>query len=272
MALKGNLRDFSVTQLLNLIHLARKTGALTLERDGTTAKLYFREGKLIYASLSGHDGSLMSILLRSGKITSEQSKAIQSRARANTEKELGLLLMDAGYVTQKDIVQGIKSHALEIAYLLFTWTDGAFRFDPNVLPPDDRITVTIDLENIIMEGSRRLKEWERLQEELPDLDMALRFTERPNARLRNIQLTVDEWRVISYINPRNTIRQIARLNSMDDFQIRKIVYGLLSAGLVELVKPEGYVPKPPPGERPPVRPPAVKRSLIMRLIDRIRRI
>jgi hypothetical protein len=31
MAVKGNLRDFSVTQLLNLINLARKTGTLTVE-------------------------------------------------------------------------------------------------------------------------------------------------------------------------------------------------------------------------------------------------
>jgi len=31
MALKGNLRDFSATQLLNLINLARKTGTLTIE-------------------------------------------------------------------------------------------------------------------------------------------------------------------------------------------------------------------------------------------------
>jgi len=133
-----------------------------------------------------------------------------------------------------------------------------------------------------MEGSRRIKEWERLQDELPDLDMALKFTERPRARLRNISLSVDEWRVISFINPRNSIRQIAQYNSMNDFQIRKIVYGMLSAGLVELVQPEG-APRKRPATRATAperqeqkaeapRPPAVKRGLILKLIDRIRRI
>jgi hypothetical protein len=33
-----------------------------------------------------------------------------------------------------------------------------------VLPPDDRITIRLDLENVIMEGSRRIREWEQLQE------------------------------------------------------------------------------------------------------------
>ena len=187
-----------------------------------------------------------------------------------------MLLSNAGYVTQKDILDSVRNYVLEVVYKLFTWPEGTFRFEPNVLPVEGRITVSIDLENVIMEGSRRLREWERLQEELPNLDMALRFTDRPDARLRTINLTVEEWRVVSFINPRNTIRQIAQYNHMSDFQIRRIVYGLLQAGLVELVPPEGAEVKPPPGVPAPVgvppmqRRPAVKRSIVQRLIDRIR--
>ena len=39
MALKGNLRDFSITQLLNLVNLAHKTGLLNLEAPGDTAQV-----------------------------------------------------------------------------------------------------------------------------------------------------------------------------------------------------------------------------------------
>jgi hypothetical protein len=286
MALKGNLCDFSTTQLLNLINLARKTGALSIRSRNSQAKLYFKEGKLIHASSDGRDGQLSQILLKSGKITMEQARTIQARASISSDKALGLLLMNAGYVTQDDILQSVKTYMLELVYLIFTWTDGQFYFEPNVLPGDDRITVPIDLENVIMEGSRRIKEYERLQDELPDLNMALKFTDRPDARLRNINLSVEEWRVISFINPRNTIKQIAQSNSMNDFQIRKIVYGMLQAGLVELVRPEGVayerppamVTAPPGAQPPPMRvaqpppPPAVKRGVILRLIDRIKRI
>jgi hypothetical protein len=87
-------------------------------------------------------------------------------------------------------------------------------------------------------------------------------------------MSVEEWRVVSFINPRNTIRQIAQYNNMSDFQIRKIVYGLLQAGLVELVRPEGYRPKKKGEEAEEtsikMRRPAVKRNVITRLIDRIR--
>jgi len=170
---------------------------------------------------------------------------------------------------------------LNIVYHLFAWVEGDFMFEPGLGIAQDRIAVPIDLENVIMEGSRRLKEFERLQDELPNLDMALRFTDRPDTRLRNISLSVEEWRVVSFINPRNSIKQIAQFNNMTDFQIRKIVYGMLQAGLVELVRPEGVVVMPArPGAvtagapSAPAMPaaPAVKRSVVTRLIERIKRL
>jgi hypothetical protein len=272
MALKGNLRDFSTTQLLNLIHLARKTGALTIQVPPGVTALFFREGKLVHATTSGQDGHLASILARAGKLTEEQARIIRTRAGDQTDKELGMLLINAGYVTQRDIVNSIQNDTLETVYGLFTWSDGLFHFEPNQLPSDDVIAVPIDLENIILEGSRRMKEWERLQDELPDLNMALRFTDRPQAQLRNVNLSVDEWRVISYINPRNSIKQIAQRIGMDDFQIRKLVFGLLQAGLVEMVEPEGAPSGRPPAVEAVSRPPAVKRSVIHKLINRIKRL
>jgi hypothetical protein len=275
MALKGNLRDFSTTQLLNLIHLARKTGTLTIQVPAGVTSLFFREGKLVHATMSGRDAHLASVLARAGKLTEEQAKIIRTRSGNKADKELGMLLISAGHVSQRDVVNSIRSDILETVYGLFTWSDGIFHFEPNQLPPEDAITVPIDLENIILEGSRRVKEWERLQDELPDLDMALKFTDRPQAQLRNINLSVDEWRVISYINPRNSIKQIAQRIGMDDFQIRKIIYGLLQAGLVEMLQPEGARPKRPPSaamETAVSGPPAVKRSVIHKLIDRIKRL
>jgi hypothetical protein len=275
MALKGNLRDFSTTQLLNLISLARKTGTLTIEGK-ETAQISFREGKLIYAIMGNRSNGLAQVLHRSGKLSEEQSRVIQARAQGTGDKQLGHMLIQAGYVTQSDIIQSVRQNILDIVYKLFTWVEGLFRFDANRLPPTEHITIPIDLESVIMEGSRRLKEWERLQEELPDLDICLRFTDRPDARLRNINLTVEEWRVVSFINPRNTVRQIAQANNLSDFQIRRIVYGMLQAGLVQMLPTQKPVVAGPlagsrnaEGSAEP-QAPAVRRSVVVRLIDRIR--
>jgi hypothetical protein len=275
MALKGNLRDFSTTQLLNLINLAKKTGTLVVEGPGQAAQLSFRNGKLIYAQLGQEDGNLTSILHKAGKLTDDQARVLYERAASSSDKELGLLLINAGYVSQTDILLSIRAHVLDIVYRLITWAEGIFRFDQNVVPSDDKITVPIELENVIIEGARRMREWERLAEELPSLDMALKFTEHPNVNIRDLKLSVEEWRVVSFINPKNSMKAIAKANSLSDLEFRRIVYGMLQAGLVEVIRPEGAArplpfglsgskPAPTPAEK------TTARSLVNRLIARIR--
>lgn len=271
MALKGNLRDFTITQLLNLINLARKTGTLIIEGPSETAWVSFREGKLAYARMGKDDLSLATILYNGNKFTSSQYRTLKSRAGNMGDKELGLLLINAGYVSRDDVLMGLQNHFVDIVKRLFTWVEGFFQFENNVLPPEDKITTRIDLENIIIEGSRQLREWEQLQDEIPNLEMALKFTDRPGANLRNVNLSVQEWKVVSYINPKNTMRQIARRTKMNDLEIRRIVYGLLQAGLVEIIRPEGA---PEPKRQLPI--PTVskeeQKSLINRIIGRIRSI
>ena len=276
MALKGNLRDFSIAQLLNLINLARKTGTLRIDRSSERADVCFQGGKLVYAALNGGQNQLTVALRQSGMLTEEQARTIRSRAGARSDKELGLLLISAGYVTQSDVLRSMRSLILNNLYPLFNWREGLFYFESGLPAVGSVITVPIDLENVIIQGTRRLEEFERLQEELPDLGASLRFADRPQTSLRDINLTVEEWRVISFINPRNTIQQIAKYNNMSDFHIRRIVYGLLQAGLVGIVRPapepEPQVLEAPKPVPPKKRRPDVKRGVIMRLIDRIRQL
>ena len=208
MALKGNLRDFSITQLLNLINLAHKTGTLLIEGTSDVAQIAFRDGKLAYTHLGGEDSSLAAVLHRTKKITPTQFHVLKTRAAQISDKELGLLLINAGYVTQEDVISCLRSYAASVIHRLYTWTDGFFRFDGETPLTDNRISVRLDLENLIIEGSRRMKEIEQLQEEIPSLEMALKFSERPGANIRKVNLSVEEWRG-------GLVRQSAQLHPSD---------------------------------------------------------
>jgi hypothetical protein len=183
--------------------------------------------------------------------------------------------MNANYVSQNDIVTSIQQHTLDIVYNLLTWKEGPFKFDENILPTGDRILVPIDVENIIIEGSRRMREIEELNEHLPNLDMALKFPENPKEKFQGIHLSVEEWRVVSFVNPKNTIRQIAKANNMSEIDIRRIVYGLEQAGLVELVKPPGLDQRSGMKAKPKVgklKNAPVQKQVVSKLIDKIRSI
>lgn len=284
MALKGKLEDFGITQLLNLINLARKTGTLYVGGSEKEAYLCFREGRLVYVSIAGVDDYLPVVLQRAGIFTEDHVRMIRKNMPGKPDQDIAKVLITSGHLKQQVLLRHVREHILNLVYQVLSWNQGLFRFEPLELPVQGRITTSIALENVIMEGSRRLKEWELLSDELPDLGIALKFAERPTTPLRNINLSVEEWRVISFINPRNTIRQIANYNNMDELQIRKIVYSLLQASLVEIVHPprslsapvakrataSDKATKPDPQAEPQMRRPAVKRGIIQRLIRRIR--
>ena len=271
MALKGNLRDFTITQLLNLVNLAKKTGTLVVQGTNQTARITFRDGKLAYAEISNEDNGLGAILHKSRIITKAQYATISKRASSISDKELGLMLINAGYVTQRDVITSLQNHFLDIIQRLFSWVEGAFFFNNGETPPPDRIPIKMDLENIIIEGSRRLREWEQLQDELPNLDLALKFNDRPGVNIQNLNMSVEEWKVVSYINPKNTIRQIGKAAKMTEMDIRRVVYSLLQAGLVELIRPDGMERSLPGLEQTMAgKSKEEQQNLVNRLIGRIR--
>jgi hypothetical protein len=238
------------------------------------ASVAFRTGKLIFASMNGREGSLVSVLNKAGKLTDEQARIIRERAKGASDKRLALLLVGANYVTQNDIVNCIQQHTLDVVYNLLTWNQGPFVFADDQQPDKDRILVPIDLENVIIEGSRRIKEIEQLNEHLPNLDMALKFPENAKEKFKGIHLSVEEWRVVSFVNGKNAIRQIAKANNMSEIEIRRVVYGLEQAGLVELVKPPGMEQTVAGADkrRRPAQKPQVQKVVVNRLIDKIRSI
>lgn len=271
MALQGKLQDFSITQLLTLVNLAKKTGTMIIETSHHKAFVTFKEGKLAYSQIDDRDNSLAGILQQNRKITANQYRILKQRSDNLKDKELGLLLINAGYLTQSDIISSLQNHFVNHVRETFSWFEGSFYFDMGSLPPEDKITVRIDLENLIIEASRELKAIEQLQDEIPSLDMTMKFTDRPGTNIRDINLSAEEWQVVSYVSPKNTIAQIAKAAKMNDAQIRRVVYGLLQAGLVELVRPEVQQRKPV-GSMFPTDDKDEQKTLLNRIVKRIRSI
>lgn len=270
MALKGNLRDFSLTQLLNLVHLARKNGILRIEDSSNRVWLGFREGKLAYGGFNQDDNGLVAILYRARKINANQYRTIKERASSMSDKELGLLLVSAGYLTQQEILQSIHEYLISIVKRLFFWTSGTFAFENDAPLPTDRILLRINLDNLILEGSRQIQEYDQLKDEIPSLDIALKFCDRPGTNVRNLRLNQEEWKVVSYIHPKNSLKKISEVTNLNDLEIRRITFGLLQAGVVEFVKPDGFSPKRTINPGIPNTNPHEQASLIKRIIQRIR--
>jgi hypothetical protein len=273
MAIKGNLSEFTLTQLLNLINLAQKSGTLVVEGSNEAVEVFFTNGKLAYAQNGQEDSSLVGILHKSKLLSSTQYQGIKANGNGMSDKELGLLLINANYFSQQDILSSLQSHFVDVVNRLFTWMEGMFQFNTDISPPEDKITVQVNLENIILEGSRQIQELEHLEEEIPSLEIGVKFVDRPGANVSNLRLSSEEWQVIPYVDPKNTIGQIAQVTNLSDLEIRQVIYSLVQAGIVEMVRTVSSEGTPPPTRLPDPIAKGTKeegKSLIFRIIDRIR--
>jgi hypothetical protein len=289
MPLQGNLRDFSTTQLLNLVNLSKRTGLLTIFEGITTneldamkqpkqipgaerARVAFHQGRLVYASATDQDNSLVAVLNKAGKLNNEQARKLREHLRTRTldDKGLAMRLIGSKYVTQADILAAIKQNMLDIVFNLMTLQEGPFRFDDNVSPGSEVILVPIELEPVIIEGGRRIKEASELDKVIGSLDVSLKFAENAKQKFKGVHLTVDEWKIVPYVDPKNTLRQIMKVVNMSELQIKRIVYSLNQAGLIEIVN----AAKPPVmPQRPnrPVKPPAApERRVVLSIIEKLK--
>lgn len=292
MALVGNLRDFGLSEFLYLVDRGYKTGRLTLQKPGDRAELYFQTGKLVYANHFNQEERLGDMLVRMGRITQEQCNiALRIQHTQEPNKPLGMILINRGMVSSEEINKSVRMQIEEITYSLFGWSDGDFRFEPDVNPPPESIIIPLSIENIIMEGTRRIDEWTRIRDKIPSLDVIVRFSDQPYERAKSVNLTQDEWRIFARINGAATIRQIAAQTGLGEFEAARIIYGFLAAGLVILMRaapssvknsplassrlenntrrPNREAESPADGVGP--YPAKVSRGLIRRIIDAIAR-
>ena len=293
MAFKGKLGDFSLKQLLNLVYQRRKSGALSIKSPSSVAELFFDRGKFIYASLSNKPNALADLMVQAKKLTQTEADAIAASNYIQSDKQLGRLLIKKGRVSQELMLQALHKNMMDVVYSVLNWKDGSFVFDEQRKPPVNRITVSLGLEKIVLKENRNIQKTGTVQnDDLPSLNVVLKFTEGRGRNLRSINLSIDEWRVISFINPRNTVADIARHNQMSHDEVRRIVTKLIKDEVVEIAKQRSRSTnrsssphsarststKPRPiiqvqsktRQKPKFTAPKIEKGIISRLIARIR--
>lgn len=179
-ALEGDISEFQLTDIIQLLDLSKKTGAVHIQGQRGSQRIegwiYFRDGKIIGAEIPG-------------------------------------------------------LAPLEAIYTFFTLSTGPFRvYDDVVL---EQPTISISNEVIIMEGIMRQDAWVDIQERVPSLSMIPRLVPNPSSGTTEINLEAEEWRVLTMVNGKNTVGQIAQRSGLGEFRTCEIIAQLLANGLIE---------------------------------------
>jgi len=232
LALKGNLREYSLPKILTDLHRKRATGTLAVRAHNFTKKVYLVKGDAIFAASSYEDDRLGEMLLKAGKITVEQyDKSVEILKR--TKKRQGAILVELGYLTPKDLFWGVKYQVKEIIYSLFQLEDAECEFIEGDVPTDEVITLKMSMGNLIHEGVKKIDNWTRIRREMPDTGIALKLSKNPVNLFQDIELSSYDKKLLSIIDGKKTIKEIIDSSWMNSFEAMKTIYVLWSIGILE---------------------------------------
>ena len=181
MAIEGSLADVSLADICQLLSLGRKTGCLTVTDRSNFGYVYFKKGRVIYASVLNRPDRLGEILVKNGVIRPEDlSKAMEHQGQEGQEK-LGEILLGFGMVSSDDLQKWVTVQVEEAVYHLFSWNQGTFQFNPGELPDEGQVLlVTLNADGLLLEGARRVDEWSLVEKKIPSFDIVFQLDKHPD--------------------------------------------------------------------------------------------
>ncbi len=173
MALGGDLRNINLGDIFQTLSMNRQAGTLVV-RSGSEEKriLFTPEGICLLSGRTITGFRLGRYLAGIGRITPKDLDIALGEQRVNGGR-LGEVLVRLGLCRPEDVQEALRYQAAEELYDLFTWTEGEFEFlegppPPDTPPPSQYAACVFDAGAVVMEAARRIDEWDRIREFIPD--------------------------------------------------------------------------------------------------------
>lgn len=231
--LTGQLKTFKLYDLLTFLDVSRKSGVLSVRNDAHEVFACFRDGALVFASSNIARLRIGDIMVSRGILTAEQHEEAETAHKTSSDK-FGRILVRLGLVTEDQLKTALKIQVSEIIYECMAWRSGVFEFSDDLVLPEDAVTISVNVSNLIMEGARRIDEWEECLSLLPDEQAVFVVVDNPGTADR-ISLSLSEWRILFKIDGQRNLSELVQESEKEPLEVYRIVYGLLKNKLIELV-------------------------------------
>jgi hypothetical protein len=261
VALNGNLQDFGISEIFQLISQQRKTGLLEINENHARMRMAFDEGAVVWAAPSGRrdEEALGQQLIRCGLITQQNLEALLIESEASA-RSLSVLIRSHEMLSDKDLEEIGDLLTQDTIFNVLCWSSGSFHFSAKPIQHDRAPEKLLGAEQILMDGLRMVDEWQTFSGRIPAGDTVLENrgsvevvsqVSRNDLRCPPEQAT----RIVTLIDGRLSLQRVVDLSRLGVFEANRVIAELLEHGLIAPLAPG-------PGRgRAAQRKPELRRSL-----------
>ena len=204
MPIEGPLRELGIHDVFQLLDLSRKTGMLrvTSELRDDEGVVYFDRGRVVHAGI---------------------------RSKPS--------VIDTAGLSEREVARKVRQQIEATVFELMSWREGFFSFEERALTDIPRGVVDVTTESLLMEGARRIDEWSRIADKVPNLAVVPMLAPISADHETQLDLLPHEWEVLTMIDGDRDLRAISAALGRGEFEVAKIAYGLVTTGVVEIHRP-----------------------------------
>ncbi len=239
VALRGNLEDFGIADVFQLIGQQRKTGILELGGEGGRVELRFDRGSVVSAAplRAEPHAALGEMLVRCGLLEAEQLAELRRESEAAAQS-VPALAIERAWIDAEQLQEIEDLLTRETFFAILRWRSGAFDFRAEPVPHARPAESLHGAEQILMDGLRMLDEWQSFAHAVPSEELVFEpagdlAAWRAGAGPSPVPAEAVE-RVFSLLDGRSDVRRVIDRSRLGTFDAVRALAELRRAGLVAL--------------------------------------
>ena len=261
MALQGDIKDFSVVDILQLLYQQQKSGILTISEKDNQADVLFDRGQIVSANLKkrSEQENLGEMLIKANLISRKQlTNALE--LQRETLRKLGDILIEAGFISIVDLRHFLKLQTHETIFKLLSWKRGDYYFNQRLINYDKKAIEPINTEHFLMDSLRMIDELPDLRrkvysynlvfEKMPGADEEIEiwtvlqhtegvdehsiFADERNAQSNEKVITPEEKKLFYLVDGTKTVKDIINIGRLGEFETIKALVSLMEKQLIDI--------------------------------------
>jgi len=254
-SLRGDLKDFGIADVFQLIGQQRKTGVLEFNGDGQQIQILFDQGAVVSAAPIGSwpDAALGEMLMRCGLLSRDRVDELRRECGASARTLSGVVAA-RGWLGEDEIRKIEELLTRETIFSVLRWESGSFDFTAKEIEHDRSGGLLLGAEQILMDGLRMVDEWRSFADLVPSEDTVFRrllsfeqYGERYSGETP-VQIANAE-RVFGLIDGRLPVRRIIDLSMLGTFDSVRALAQLHESNITEIVEIEIQAAAAEPGRQ-----------------------
>jgi hypothetical protein len=226
VVLSGDASGFPLPDLIAFLSQSRWSGIIRVHAPGGERSVILREGEVRGATSDVAADRLGEVLVRLGYLERPQLEAV---LREQPPSKIGRTLVERGALQAHDLFKCVTHQVSEIFHAIVLCREGSFFLIDQPVEDKPGHNIQLPTQSLLMDSIRKIDELAHFRKRIPHSRLYVLRKGQTQAKLE-----ADEDRVLAAVDGRRTLLDLGQAARLSEFDVTKVVYGLLEGGFVQL--------------------------------------